>query len=116
MGRVAGKGMAGGGLLTVGLCCRAATCSAAPLPIAWVPINDLHRDRECNQGSMGDAIMRHVLGVILLLAVGSANAYDVVYSSPRVVTGIGKLDLGGTLYNIDFETGVYSTFGGVEDF
>ncbi len=60
--------------------------------------------------------MRHALAVMLLFVVGSANAASVVYSSPGVVTGIGGLDIGGTLYNVDFETGDYSTFGGVEDF
>ena len=60
--------------------------------------------------------MRQTLAVILLFAVGSANAYNVVYSAPGEVTGIGNLEIGGTLYNVDFETGVYSTFGGVEDF
>ena len=60
--------------------------------------------------------MRHALAVILLLVVGSAQAETIVYSDPGVVTGIGGLDIGGTLYNVDFETGVYSTHGGVEDF
>jgi hypothetical protein len=61
--------------------------------------------------------MRHALGVILLLVVGSANAATIVYSSPGVVTGIGGLDIGGTLYNVDFEApGDFSTFGGEVDF
>ncbi len=60
--------------------------------------------------------MRHALAVILLFVVGSASAATIDYSSPGVVTGIGGLDIGGTLYNVDFESGVYSTYGGVEDF
>ncbi len=61
--------------------------------------------------------MRHALGVILLLVVGSANAATIVYSSEDVVTGIGGLDIGGTLYNVDFEAlGGFSTFGGEVDF
>ncbi len=62
--------------------------------------------------------MRHALGVILLFVLGSAQAATVVYSSPGVVTGIGGLDIGGTLYNVDFDTDfdAYATFGGVEDF
>jgi hypothetical protein len=64
-----------------------------------VPNNDLHRDGVCNQGSIRGINMRHALGVILLFVLGSANAATVVYSSPGVVTGIGGLDIGGTLYN-----------------
>jgi hypothetical protein len=64
----------------------------------------------------GDFKMRHALGAILLLVVGSANAATIVYSSPGVVTGIGGLDIGGTLYNVDFEATAYSTFGGEVDF
>ena len=60
--------------------------------------------------------MRHALAVILLFVVGSANAATIVYSSPGVVTGIGGLDIGGTLYNVDFEATAYSTFGGEVDF
>jgi hypothetical protein len=60
--------------------------------------------------------MRHALAVMLLLAVGSVQASTIVYSSPGIVTGIAGLDIGGTLYNVDFETGAYSTFGGVEEF
>ncbi len=60
--------------------------------------------------------MRHALAVILLLVAGSTQAYTVVYSSPGVVTGIGNLEIGGLLYNVDFESGVYSTYGGVEEF
>ncbi len=60
--------------------------------------------------------MRHALAVLLLFVVGSANAALIVYSSPGVVTGIGGLDIGGTLYNVDFEAGAFSTFGGEEDF
>jgi hypothetical protein len=37
-------GMAGAGLLTVGLCCCAATCYAAAIGIIWFANNDLHRD------------------------------------------------------------------------
>jgi hypothetical protein len=68
----------------------------------------------------GDFKMRHALGVILLLVVGSVNAATIVYSSPGVVTGIGGLDIGGILYNVDFEAwgelDDYTTFGGEEDF
>jgi hypothetical protein len=64
----------------------------------------------------GDSKMRHALAVILLFVVGSANAATIVYAPDGDVTGIGGLDIGGTLYNVDFETGAYSTFGGVEDF
>ena len=62
--------------------------------------------------------MRHALMGILLLVVASANAATVVYSSPGVVTGIGGLDINGTLYNVDFEaTGsAFTTFGGEVDF
>jgi hypothetical protein len=62
--------------------------------------------------------MRNVLGVILLLVVGSANAATVVYSSPGIATGIAGLNIGGTLYNVDFEApgDAYSTFGGTELF
>jgi hypothetical protein len=60
--------------------------------------------------------MRHALWVILLFVVGSANAATIVYSSPNVVTSIGGLDIGGTLYNVDFEANAYSTFGGDEEF
>ncbi len=60
--------------------------------------------------------MRHALVVFILLVSTAANAYTIVESSPGVVTGIGGLDIGGVLYNVDFQTDVYSTFGGVEDF
>jgi len=53
---------------------------------------------------------------VAVLFIGSANAATIVYSAPGVVTGIGDLDIGGTLYNVDFEVNVFSTFGGVEDF
>ncbi len=54
---------------------------------------------------------------VAVLFIGSANAASVVYSSLGVVTGIGDLDIGGTLYNVDFEAlGGFSTFGGEVDF
>ncbi len=108
--------MAGGGLLTVGLCCRAATCYAASILITSVTNNDLHSHGSVIKGRVRGIKMRHALAVMLLLVVGSAQAETIVYSTPEVVTAIGGLDIGGTLYNVDFESGVYSTFGGIEDF
>jgi hypothetical protein len=66
----------------------------------------------------GDFKMRHALGVILLFVVGSANAATIVYAPDGDVTGIGGLDIGGTLYNVDFEAeqSAFSTFGGEVDF
>ena len=57
---------------------------------------------------------------ILMFAgwASSANASYVVYSAPGVATAIGGLDIGGMLYNVDFEVGGsrFSTFGGEELF
>jgi hypothetical protein len=70
------------------------------------------------RGYQGDFNMRHALGVILLFVVGSANAATIVYAPDGDVTGIGGLDIGGTLYNVDFEAeqSAFSTFGGEVDF
>jgi hypothetical protein len=60
--------------------------------------------------------MKNLIAVMLLLGCGSANATTITYSSPGVVTGIGGLDIGGTLYNVDFDADTYGTFGGDDEF
>jgi hypothetical protein len=54
---------------------------------------------------------------LLCLAI-SANAATLYYSHPgsSYVTAIGNLDIGGTLYNVDFDADAYSTFGGDDEF
>jgi hypothetical protein len=54
---------------------------------------------------------------LLFLAV-AANAATVHYSSPGIVTAIGDLNIGGVLYNVDFEAvgSEYSTYGGTVQF
>jgi hypothetical protein len=63
-------------------------------------------------------IVQLTLVLFVLLSGSLVNAATVVYSSPGVVTAIGDLDIGGTLYNVDFEAvgDVYSTYGGTELF
>jgi hypothetical protein len=58
------------------------------------------------------------LAIISLLCLSvTANAYTIVESSPGVVTGIGGLDINGTLYNVDFGTDTgFTTYGGTVDF
>ena len=61
--------------------------------------------------------MKKIIAVtgLLFLAV-TANAATVVYNG-ELVTGIANLDIGGTLYNVDFgaDSG-FSTFGGDETY
>jgi hypothetical protein len=54
---------------------------------------------------------------LMFLAV-AANAATVHYSSPGIVTAIGDLDIGGVLYNVDFEAvgSEHSTYGGAVQF
>ena len=54
---------------------------------------------------------------LLCLAI-SANAATLYYSYPGSydVRAIGSLDIGGTLYNVDFDADAYSTFGGDDEF
>lgn len=64
------------------------------------------------------AIARLLATLVFTAWTGAANAYYLVYSSPGVVAGIGDLDVGGTLYNVDMQAvgDEYSTFGGEELF
>ena len=54
---------------------------------------------------------------LLCLAI-SANAATIIYNYPgsSFVTAIENLDIGGTLYNVDFDADTYGTFGGDEEF
>jgi hypothetical protein len=54
---------------------------------------------------------------LLFLAI-SADAATLHYSYPGspYVTAIESLDVGGTLYNVDFDADAYSTFGGDVEF
>jgi hypothetical protein len=53
----------------------------------------------------------------LLCFALSANATTIHYSGgSSTVTAIESLDIGGTLYNVDFDNDVFGTFGGAEEF
>jgi len=63
--------------------------------------------------------MKHIMFAICLLSSTMANAVAVIhFSTPGYVTGIGNLDIDGTLYNVDFEAvgDVFSTYPGTEHF
>ena len=63
--------------------------------------------------------MSKVLGAFGLLFLAlSVDATTLYYSDPghTVVTGIKNLDVGGTLYNVDFNADTYGTFGGDDEF
>ena len=64
-----------------------------------------------------------ILALLVLSLVGiTANAATVIYSAgdpgvnPIKVTAIQGLDIGGVLYNVDFNTPTYDTFGGDDTF
>jgi hypothetical protein len=63
--------------------------------------------------------MKKLLGTFGLLCLAiSADAATLYYSYPGspYVTAIGSLDIGGTLYNVDFDADAYGTFGGDDEF
>ena len=51
----------------------------------------------------------------LALSVDAATLHYSYPGSPFVIA-IENLDIGGTLYNVDFDADTYSTFGGDDDF
>jgi hypothetical protein len=64
-----------------------------------------------------------ILALLALSLVAiTANAATVIYSAngtpenPSKVTAIQGLDVGGVLYNVDFNTSLYDTFGGDDTF
>ena len=62
--------------------------------------------------------MKTLFWTVMLLVVAAADAstVTVIYNGIRV-TGIGDLDIGGTLYNVDFNApSGFPTFGGETDF
>lgn len=60
--------------------------------------------------------MRSFVSTALLLLCSVAHSYNVIYDGSGNVTAIGNLDIDGVLYNVDFDTGIYGTFGGDEYF
>ena len=60
--------------------------------------------------------MKILLAAGLLCLGASANAATLYYNN-QLVTAIENLDIGGTLYNVDFDyDGGYGTFGGEVEF
>jgi hypothetical protein len=55
------------------------------------------------------------VAVLLVAAITNASALT-VHSSGATVYAIEGLDIGGVLYNVDFEAEVFSTLGGVTEF
>ena len=56
------------------------------------------------------------IGSVFLLLCSVAHSYNMIYDASGNVTAIGNLDIDGVLYNVDFDSGVYGTFGGDEFF
>ena len=63
--------------------------------------------------------MKKILATFGMLCLAlSADAATLHYSYPgsSSVIAIENLDIGGTLYNVDFDADAYSTFGGDDEF
>ena len=60
--------------------------------------------------------MKRILITLVMLFSTAANAATLIYSSPGVVTAIGDLDIDGELYNVDFQSVAFGTFGGLIEF
>jgi hypothetical protein len=56
------------------------------------------------------------IAVVLFVAQITGASAVTIHASGGEVTAIEALDLGGTLYNVDFEASSFSTFGGTTDF
>ena len=63
-------------------------------------------------------IAKSVFFTIALIVSAATQAAPVLtYSSPGVLTAIGDLNIGGTLYNVDFgATSGFATYGGTKHF
>ena len=76
-------------------------------------------------------MLKRILSVAVLLFWGvTANAVQVIYADPLdpgtpenefgtkdgIVIAIKRLDIGGTLYNVDFDDNTYPTYGGTNNF
>jgi hypothetical protein len=66
----------------------------------------------------GVQMKRILIALGLLCFTLSANAATLHYSGSGTsfVTAIENLEIGGVLYNVDFDTGTYGTFGGDDEF
>lgn len=62
--------------------------------------------------------IKYIFALLVAVFCSSANATYIVTSAPGVATGIGELEVGGTLYNVDFRSaeGQFDVFGGSEHF
>jgi len=56
------------------------------------------------------------IAVVFFTAQNTGASAATIHASGGEVTAIEALDIGGTLYNVDFEAGSFSTFGGTTDF